>query len=133
MLKALRPHVKGRLHILFGCGGDRDRGKRPLMAQAAARFADSVIITDDNPRSEDPAAIRREALAGAPTATEITGRAEAIAQAVAALQENDALVIAGKGHEDYQIIGGDVLHFSDREEAVKAARALGGSAAGGSA
>lgn len=133
VLKALRPHVKGRLHILFGCGGDRDRGKRPLMAQAAARFADSVIITDDNPRSEDPAAIRREALAGAPTATEITGRAEAIAQAVAALQENDALVIAGKGHEDYQIIGGDVLHFSDREEAVKAARALGGSAAGGSA
>jgi UDP-N-acetylmuramoyl-L-alanyl-D-glutamate--2,6-diaminopimelate ligase len=130
VLKAMRPHVKGRLHILFGCGGDRDRGKRPLMAQAAARFADSVIVTDDNPRSEDPAAIRREALKGAPTAREIAGRAEAIREAVASLGEGDALVIAGKGHEDYQIIGSEVHHFSDREEAVKAARALGGTAAG---
>ena len=129
VLKALRPHVKGRLHILFGCGGDRDRGKRPLMAQAAARLADSVIVTDDNPRSEDPAAIRREALKGAPSAREIPGRAEAIREAVAALGSGDALVIAGKGHEDYQIIGSEVHHFSDREEAVKAARALGGTAA----
>jgi UDP-N-acetylmuramoyl-L-alanyl-D-glutamate--2,6-diaminopimelate ligase len=129
VLKALRPHVKGRLHILFGCGGDRDRGKRPLMAQAAARLADAVILTDDNPRSEDPAAIRREALKGAPAAREIPGRAEAIREAIAALGANDALVIAGKGHEDYQIIGSEVHHFSDREEAVKAARALGGTAA----
>ena len=129
VLKALRPHVKGRLHILFGCGGDRDRGKRPLMAQAAAGFADAVVLTDDNPRSEDPAAIRREALKGAPSAREIAGRAEAIREAIAALHENDALVIAGKGHEDYQIIGTEVHHFSDREEAVKAARALGGMAA----
>jgi len=130
VLKAMRPHVTGRLHILFGCGGDRDRGKRPLMAQAAARFADSVIVTDDNPRSEDPAAIRREALKGAPNACEIPGRAEAIREAVASLGDGDALVIAGKGHEDYQIIGSEVHHFSDREEAVKAARALGGTAAG---
>src|SRR5207248_1363403 len=81
VLKSLRPHVHGRLHILFGCGGDRDRGKRPLMANAAARFADAVIITDDNPRSENPAAIRKQALAGAPSAKEIAGRAEAIRQA----------------------------------------------------
>ena len=129
VLRAMRPHVKGRLHILFGCGGDRDRGKRPLMAQAAARLADSVIVTDDNPRSEDPAAIRREVLKGAPTAREIPGRAEAIREAVAALGAGDALVIAGKGHEDYQIIGSETHHFSDREEAVKSARALGGTAA----
>ena len=128
VLKALRPHVKGRLHIVFGCGGDRDRGKRPLMGQAAARCADTVVVTDDNPRSEDPAFIRREALAGAPGASEIAGRAEAIRYAVAALRENDALVIAGKGHEDYQIVGAEVHPFSDRDEAVKAARALGGMA-----
>ena len=130
VLKALRPHVKGRLHIVFGCGGDRDRGKRPLMAAAAQHLADTVIVTDDNPRSEDPAAIRREVLAGAPGLREIAGRAEAIRSAVAGLGENDALVIAGKGHEDYQIIGTEVLPFSDRDEAVKAVRASGGVAAG---
>lgn len=128
VLKALRPHVTGRLHIVFGCGGDRDKGKRPLMAAAAARFADSVIVTDDNPRSEDPAVIRKEALAGAPGAREIPGRSEAIREAVAALAPDDALIIAGKGHEDYQIIGHEVLPFSDRVEAAKAARALGGEA-----
>src|SRR5207249_3850133 len=84
-----------------------------------------VIVTDDNPRSEDPASIRREIMPGAPGAREIGNRAEAIGQAVAALEEADALIIAGKGHEDYQIIGGDVHHFSDRAEAVKAARAAG--------
>ncbi len=129
VLKAIRPHVLGRLHIVFGCGGDRDRGKRPLMAAAASRFADSVIVTDDNPRSENPAAIRKEALAGAPTAREIPGRSDAIRQAIAALGPDDALIIAGKGHEDYQIIGTQVLPFSDRSEAMKAARALGGTAA----
>lgn len=128
VLKALRPHVTGGLHIVFGCGGDRDKGKRPLMAAAAARFADSVIVTDDNPRSEDPAVIRKEALAGAPGAREIPGRSEAIREAVAALAPDDALIIAGKGHEDYQIIGHEVLPFSDRVEAAKAARALGGEA-----
>lgn len=129
VLKSLRPHIRGRLHILFGCGGDRDRGKRPLMAKAAAQFADDVIITDDNPRSENPAAIRKEALAGAPAAKEIAGRAEAIREAISALAPRDALVIAGKGHEDYQIIGNEVQPFSDRMEAIKAAHALGGIAA----
>ncbi|HXJ00035.1 MAG TPA: UDP-N-acetylmuramoyl-L-alanyl-D-glutamate--2,6-diaminopimelate ligase [Micropepsaceae bacterium] len=133
VLKALRPHVKERLHIVFGCGGDRDRGKRPLMAAAARRFADDVIVTDDNPRSEDPAAIRREVLAGAPDAREIAGRAEAIHYAVGQLGENDALVLAGKGHEDYQIIGAEVHPFSDRGEAVKAAIASGGIAVGDAA
>jgi UDP-N-acetylmuramoyl-L-alanyl-D-glutamate--2,6-diaminopimelate ligase len=126
VLKAIRPHVHGRLHIVFGCGGDRDRGKRPLMAAAASRFADAVIVTDDNPRSENPAAIRKEALAGAPGAREIPGRSDAIHQAVAALGPDDALIIAGKGHEDYQIVGDLVLPFSDRSEAMQAARALGG-------
>ena len=130
VLKALRPHVKGRLHIVFGCGGDRDRGKRPLMGEAATRYADAVIVTDDNPRSEDPAAIRREVMAAAPGAREIGNRAEAIAQAVSALAAGDALVLAGKGHEDYQIVGNEVQPFSDRAEAVKAARAGGGAAMG---
>ena len=130
VLEALRPHVKGRLHIVFGCGGDRDRGKRPLMAEAATRYADAVIVTDDNPRSEDPAAIRREVMLAAPGAREIGNRAEAIAQAVAALEAGDALVVAGKGHEDYQIVGNEVQPFSDRAEAVKAARAGGGTAMG---
>lgn len=130
VLTALRPHVKGRLHIVFGCGGDRDRGKRPLMAAAAARCADSVIVTDDNPRSEDRAAIRRDVLQGAPNAREVGDRAEAIRLGIAALGADDALVIAGKGHEDYQIVGSETRPFSDRDEAVKAALALGGSAVG---
>jgi len=128
VLKAIRPHVGGRLHILFGCGGDRDRGKRPLMAAAAAQYADVVIVTDDNPRSENPAAIRKQALAGAPGAREIAGRSEAIREAAGTLKSGDVLIIAGKGHEDYQIIGDQVLPFSDRSEAVKAVRALGGMA-----
>ena len=131
VLTALRPHVKGHLHIIFGCGGDRDRGKRPLMAAAAARHADSVIVSDDNPRSEDPAAIRREVLQGAPNAREVGDRAEAIRLGIAALGSDDALVIAGKGHEESQLIGKMSLPFSDRAEAVKAALALGGSAVGG--
>jgi len=130
VLTALRPHVEGRLHIVFGCGGDRDRGKRPLMGEAATRYADVVIVTDDNPRSEDPAAIRREILAAAPGAREIGGRAEAIREAVSALGAKDALVLAGKGHEDYQIVGSKVLPFSDRAEAVKTARELGGTQVG---
>jgi UDP-N-acetylmuramoyl-L-alanyl-D-glutamate--2,6-diaminopimelate ligase len=130
VLSALRPHVSGKLHVVFGCGGDRDRGKRPLMGEAATRYADDVIITDDNPRTENAAAIRREALAGAPGAREIGDRAEAIAQAIAGLAAGDALVIAGKGHEDYQIVGAVAHAFSDRAEAVKAARAQGGRAAG---
>ena len=126
VLQALRPHVLRRLHVVFGCGGDRDRGKRPLMGEAAARYADSVVVTDDNPRSEDAAAIRREALKAAPSAREIGDRAEAIRESIVALGPGDALVIAGKGHERSQIIGSVAHPFSDREEAVKAAVKEGG-------
>jgi UDP-N-acetylmuramoyl-L-alanyl-D-glutamate--2,6-diaminopimelate ligase len=129
VLKALRAHTKSRLHVVFGCGGDRDKGKRPLMGQIAAALADEVIVTDDNPRSEDPAAIRREILAAVPAAREIGDRAEAIRAGIAALKPGDVLVLAGKGHETGQYIGDHVRPFSDREEAVKAALALGGRAA----
>ncbi len=129
VLTAIRPHVEGRLHVIFGCGGDRDKGKRPLMGAAACRFADRVIVTDDNPRSEDPAVIRKEALAGCSSATEIGDRAQAIEAGIAALEAGDVLVIAGKGHEPYQIVGERTLHFSDREEAIRAAIKFGGRAA----
>jgi UDP-N-acetylmuramoyl-L-alanyl-D-glutamate--2,6-diaminopimelate ligase len=118
------------LYVIFGCGGDRDKGKRPLMGAAAAKYADGVIVTDDNPRSEDAVAIRSEALEGCPDAREIGGRAEAIRAGIAALCSGDVLVIAGKGHESGQIIGNVTRPFSDREEAIKAAIALGGQAAG---
>jgi UDP-N-acetylmuramoyl-L-alanyl-D-glutamate--2,6-diaminopimelate ligase len=129
VLQALRPHTRKKLHVVFGCGGDRDRGKRPLMGQIAVALADQVIVTDDNPRSEDAAAIRREILAAAPAAREIGDRHEAIHAAIAALGAGDVLVIAGKGHETGQYVGDRVLPFSDREEALKAALALGGRAA----
>jgi UDP-N-acetylmuramoyl-L-alanyl-D-glutamate--2,6-diaminopimelate ligase len=127
-LKALRPHVLGRLHVVFGAGGDRDRGKRPLMGQAAAEQADVVIVTDDNPRSEDPAAIRREILSGCPDATEVGDRAEAILRAVDALEAGDALLIAGKGHETGQQVGDVVYPFDDVEQASVAVAALEGRA-----
>jgi UDP-N-acetylmuramoyl-L-alanyl-D-glutamate--2,6-diaminopimelate ligase len=130
VLRELRPHVKGRLHVVFGCGGDRDKGKRPLMGEAAARYADAVIVTDDNPRTEDAAIIRREAMAGCPGARDIGDRAEAIRQAVASLGPDDILVLAGKGHEESQIVGTEAQPFSDRREAVAAARALGGTGVG---
>jgi UDP-N-acetylmuramoyl-L-alanyl-D-glutamate--2,6-diaminopimelate ligase len=126
ILTALRPHTKGKLWVVFGCGGDRDKGKRPLMGAAAAKFADRIIVTDDNPRSEEAAAIRKEALAGCPGAQEIGNRAEAIRAGIAALGEGDVLVVAGKGHESGQIVGSVVHPFSDRDEAVKAAISLGG-------
>jgi UDP-N-acetylmuramyl-tripeptide synthetase len=118
-LAALRPFAPGRLIVVFGCGGDRDRGKRPLMGEIASRRADVVIVTDDNPRSEAPEAIRAEILAGmAPGAPlNIGDRAEAIAAGVAMLQTGDALLIAGKGHETGQIVGDRVLPFSDHEAA----------------
>lgn len=120
VLAALRPMTPGRLVVVFGCGGDRDRGKRPIMGEIAARAADAVIVTDDNPRTEDPAKIRAEIMAGAPGAIEIGDRAQAIAHAVAALQKGDALVIAGKGHETGQKIGAITLPFSDHDAARKA-------------
>jgi UDP-N-acetylmuramoyl-L-alanyl-D-glutamate--2,6-diaminopimelate ligase len=125
-LAALRRHTPGRLSAAFGAGGDRDAGKRPLMGAAAARVADDVIVTDDNPRGEDPAAIRAAVLEACPGAREIGDRAEAIRQAVAALGPGDRLLIAGKGHETGQIIGDRVLAFDDVEQARAAVAALDG-------
>jgi UDP-N-acetylmuramoyl-L-alanyl-D-glutamate--2,6-diaminopimelate ligase len=125
-LRALRPHVMGRLIAIVGAGGDRDAGKRPLMGQAAAEHADVVFVTDDNPRSEDPASIRAAVMQGAPEATEVADRAEAILRGVDALGPGDALLIAGKGHEVGQIVGDDVLPFDDCEQASVAVAALEG-------
>jgi UDP-N-acetylmuramoyl-L-alanyl-D-glutamate--2,6-diaminopimelate ligase len=113
VLKALRPQVEDRLVVVFGCGGDRDQGKRPEMGRIAAALADSVIVTDDNPRGEEPAAIRRQILAACPGAVEIGDRAEAIFAAVSGLGSKDVLVVAGKGHETGQIVGDRVLSFDD--------------------
>jgi UDP-N-acetylmuramoyl-L-alanyl-D-glutamate--2,6-diaminopimelate ligase len=129
VLKALRPHTDNKLRVMFGCGGDRDKGKRPLMGQIAAALADDVIVTDDNPRSEDAAIIRKEVMATVPNGREIGDRAQAIRAAIAALQAGDVLVLAGKGHETGQYVKDTVLPFSDREEAVKVALSLGGRAA----
>ena len=112
-IAALKPHTSGRLILVFGAGGDRDTGKREPMGQAAAAGADVVIVTDDNPRGEDPAAIRAEVLKGAPDATEIGGRREAIAAAVAMAEAADIVLIGGKGHEQGQIVGDRVLPFDD--------------------
>jgi UDP-N-acetylmuramoyl-L-alanyl-D-glutamate--2,6-diaminopimelate ligase len=130
-LRALRPHVMGRLIVVLGAGGDRDRGKRPLMGRAAAENADLVYVTDDNPRTEDPAAIRAAVLAGArlpdgPGVNEVADRAEAILRGVDALGPGDALLVAGKGHESGQIIGTDVYPFDDAEQASVAVAALDG-------
>lgn len=112
LLSALRPHTAGRLHVVFGAGGDRDRGKRPLMG-AAARSADQVIVTDDNPRSEDPSTIRAAILAACPGAADIGNREVAIAAGLNGLAAGDVLVVAGKGHEQGQIIAGTTLPFDD--------------------
>ncbi len=129
-LKAIRPHVLGRLIVVFGAGGDRDKAKRPLMGRAAADYADIAIVTDDNPRSEDPAIIRAEVLAGARRGvgevSEVADRAEAILRAVDALGAGDTLLIAGKGHETGQIVGDAVLPFDDVEQASVAVAALDG-------
>jgi UDP-N-acetylmuramoyl-L-alanyl-D-glutamate--2,6-diaminopimelate ligase len=121
-LDALRPYAENRLVVVFGCGGDRDKGKRSQMGAAAIAKADLAIVTDDNPRSEDAGQIRREILAAAPGATEIGDRAEAIAEAVAMLEEGDVLLVAGKGHETGQTVGKTVIPFSDHD-AVSAALA----------
>jgi UDP-N-acetylmuramoyl-L-alanyl-D-glutamate--2,6-diaminopimelate ligase len=112
-IAALRPHVEGRLITVFGAGGDRDQGKRPEMGAVATRMSDMVIVTDDNPRSEDPAAIRSAIMAGAPGATEVGGRREAIAEAIRIARDGDIVLVAGKGHETGQIIGDRVLPFDD--------------------
>lgn len=125
-LRALRPHVMGRLIVVLGAGGDRDKTKRPLMGRAAAENADVVFVTDDNPRSEVPATIRAEILKACPEATEVGDRAEAILRAVDSLEAGDALLIAGKGHETGQTIGGVVYPFDDLEQASVAVAALDG-------
>ena len=125
LLKALRPQVQGRLICVFGCGGDRDRGKRPQMGRIAATWADRVVVTSDNPRTEDPQQILQDILAGipgSPWAVEVDRR-QAIRLAILEAQPGDTVVIAGKGHEDYQILGREKIHFDDREEA-RAALAL---------
>lgn len=124
VLKAVRPATSGRLVVVFGCGGDRDPGKRPMMGEIATRLADVVLVTDDNPRSEDPATIRAAILAAAPGAIEIGDRAEAIRRGVAMLGAGDLLVIAGKGHETGQIVGQTVLPFSDHDVARTALEGL---------
>ncbi|RUX72598.1 UDP-N-acetylmuramoyl-L-alanyl-D-glutamate--2,6-diaminopimelate ligase [Mesorhizobium sp. M7A.F.Ca.US.001.04.1.1] len=120
VLASVRPFTTGRVIVVFGCGGDRDRGKRPIMGEIATRLADVVIVTDDNPRFEVPETIRAAILAAAPGAIEIGDRRQAIHEAVAMLHAGDTLIVAGKGHEEGQTIGSETLHFSDHEE-VRAA------------
>ncbi len=125
VLSALRPHVVsgGRLLCLFGCGGERDTGKRPLMAEVVERLADGAVVTDDNPRCENPASIRAEILSGFSAdaaVTEMTERGAAIAQLIAQASRDDVIVLAGKGHEDYQEINQQRQHFSDIEQAEQA-------------
>jgi len=122
VLKALRPHATGRLIVVFGAGGDRDRAKRPIMGEIAGRLADLAVVTDDNPRSEDPAAIRKAVRAGCPDAREIGDRREAIRWAVDQMGDGDVVVIAGKGHEQGQIVGAVTHPFDDATEAAEALR-----------
>jgi UDP-N-acetylmuramoyl-L-alanyl-D-glutamate--2,6-diaminopimelate ligase len=122
VLKALRPYAKKRLIVVFGCGGDRDKGKRPQMGAVVQRLADIGYVTDDNPRSEDPASIRAQIMAAFPQAIEIGGREEAIRTAIGTLKEGDLLLVAGKGHETGQTIGAEVRPFSDHEVVKAAAR-----------
>ncbi|MFZ9850838.1 MAG: UDP-N-acetylmuramoyl-L-alanyl-D-glutamate--2,6-diaminopimelate ligase [Vulcanococcus sp.] len=125
-LNACRPFTRGRLICVFGCGGDRDRSKRPQMGAIAARLADQLVVTSDNPRTEDPQQILSDVVGGIPAGTALqveADRATAIAGAIAAAAPGDLVLIAGKGHEDYQILGTTKIHFDDREEAEKALRA----------
>ncbi len=124
-LDALRPYATGRLIVVFGAGGDRDPGKRPMMGRIAAEKADRVVVTDDNPRSEQAAAIRSAILQAAAGAVEIGDRGEAIGTAIADLRRGDVLLIAGKGHETGQIVGKQVFPFSDHEAVAAALRGRG--------
>lgn len=122
LIRAARPHTAGRLIVIIGCGGDRDKGKRSQMGAVAAKHADLVIVTDDNPRTEDPADIRRQILAAVPDGVEIADRGEAITSAIRGLGAGDTLLIAGKGHETGQIIGDQIIPFSDQDTALAALR-----------
>jgi len=126
VLASVRPFTTGRVIVVFGCGGDRDRGKRPIMGEIATRLADVTIVTDDNPRSEVPEAIRASIMAAAPGAIEIGDRREAIRKAVSMLHEGDTLIVAGKGHEEGQTVGDKTYPFSDHEEVRKALKELAG-------
>jgi len=117
VLNAVRPHTSNKLWVVFGCGGDRDEGKRPIMGEIATRLADRVIVTDDNPRTEDPVKIRHAVMVAAPGALEIGDRGKAIATAIADMKQGDTLIIAGKGHESGQIVGAKVIPFDDRDVA----------------
>lgn len=125
VLASVRPFTTGRVVVVFGCGGDRDKGKRPIMGEIATQLADVVIVTDDNPRSEVPAVIRSEIMAAAPGALEIGDRARAIHHAVSLLLPGDTLIVAGKGHEEGQTVGQEVLPFSDHLELRKALKEAG--------
>ncbi|MCE2991949.1 MAG: UDP-N-acetylmuramoyl-L-alanyl-D-glutamate--2,6-diaminopimelate ligase [Candidatus Jidaibacter sp.] len=118
-LTALKHECKGKIVVVFGCGGDRDKSKRKIMGEIAARLADTVIVTDDNPRTEDASSIRKQVMEGCKGAIEFDDRAVAIAEAIKLLKPSDMLLIAGKGHETYQIIGKEYLHFSDHEEVLR--------------
>ena len=120
VLASVRPFTTGRVVVVFGCGGDRDRGKRPIMGEIATRLADVTIVTDDNPRSEVPADIRAAILAAAPGAIEVADRRAAIVEAVGMLQAGDTLIVAGKGHEHGQTIGAETFPFSDHDEVRRA-------------
>lgn len=123
VLASVRPFTTGRIIVVFGCGGDRDKGKRPIMGEIATRLADVVIVTDDNPRSEVPEMIRQEIMAAAPHAQEIGDRKKAIQTAVAMMNTGDTLIVAGKGHEEGQTVGDQVLPFSDHAEIALALQA----------
>jgi len=125
LLRSVRPHTIGKIIVAFGCGGDRDQDKRPKMGAVAAKLADDIIVTDDNPRTEDAAFIRKAVLAGCPSAVEIGDRATAIREGIKKLTANDCLVIAGKGHEQGQIVGSKVIPFSDVEQVRMALKELG--------
>lgn len=113
VLQSVRPHTGGRVHVVFGCGGNRDPGKRRLMGEVAARYADVVVVTDDNPRREDPASIRQQAMAGCPNAANIGDRQQAIRSAIGRVQSDDLLIVAGKGHEQGQVVGEEIRPFDD--------------------
>ena len=120
LLTAARPFITGKVICVFGCGGDRDKTKRPLMGKIAADLADLVVVTSDNPRTEDPAEILKDVVAGITRTAGIDvmiDRAAAIAHAISIAQPGDGVLIAGKGHEDYQILGTEKIHFDDREQA----------------
>ncbi|WP_337266991.1 UDP-N-acetylmuramoyl-L-alanyl-D-glutamate--2,6-diaminopimelate ligase [Oryzifoliimicrobium ureilyticus] len=124
VLASVRPFTSGRVIVVFGCGGDRDRGKRPIMGEIACRLADVVVVTDDNPRTEEAAAIRAEVMTGASCASEIGDRATAIRTAVSMLKTGDTLIVAGKGHEEGQTVGTTTYPFSDHQEVRKALEEL---------